>query len=315
MPFAVALVLVLVSVVADAQPAARRQLIGRVVDNAGRSIPGAFVTVRPSQPSGWLAELEAVSDGAGRFRFDDVPPGAYRVAGHLVGFQLGHSTVEVAADRDTEVSVVMVIGAVVDCVNSFPDPVRIRTRSGEPLPTAFLTVARAGHRPLSEIVLPTGSPGQCFAPATEDHVTLDVLGYGEHILKHAGVEPSKVAWQIAIQPSAASRVGRTTRASATGQVRGRVFDEYGASIPDVSVSFQSLDPRSGLTPFEAVADSRGRFDFIGVRPGTYRVTAKAVGFETTVMIQEVTAGVETEVTVVVRRKHHDEDSRVGYSRP
>jgi hypothetical protein len=101
---------------------------------------------------------------------------------------------------------------------------------------------------------------------------------------------------------AVHRVLKTTSPSATGHIRGRVFDEYGASIPDASVSFQPLDPRSGLAPFEAVADSRGRFDFIGVRPGTYRITAKVVGFETTVMTQEVPAGVETDVTVVVRRR-------------
>ena len=302
MGFAGALVLLLVSAVAEAQPATQRQLRGRVVDNAGLSIAGAFVTVRPSQQSIGLPELEAVSDDAGRFRFDDVPPGSYRVAGHLVGFQLSHSPVEVAADRDAEVSLVVLVGPILDCVNSFPYPVRIRTRSGEPLPTAFLTVTRAGHRPLSEVVPPTGSPGQCFAPATEDHVTLDVLGYGEHVLKRAGVDPKTVAWQIAIEPSAASRVGRTSRPDVTGQIRGRVFDEYGASISDASVSFEPVDPSSGLTPFGAVADARGRFDFIGVRPGIYRVTGKALGFETTVMVQEVLAGVDTEVTIVVRRR-------------
>src|SRR5687768_755405 len=120
-----------------------------------------------------------------------------------------------------------------------------------------------------------------------------LLSVAVEVLKHAGVEPI---------PSAASRVGRTIRAPATGQIRGRVFDEHGASIPDASVSFQPLDPRSGLTPFEAVADSRGRFDFSGVRPGTYRVACKALGYETTVITQEVVAGVETEVTVVVRRR-------------
>jgi len=307
MPFVVALVLLLVSLAAETQPAARRPLLGRVVDTAGQSIPGAFVTVRPSQQSTGLPELEAVSDDAGRFRFDEVPPGAYRVAAHLAGFQLSTSTVEVAADRDTEVSVVMLIGAIVDCDNPVPNPVRVRTRSGEPLPTAFLTVTGPGHRPLSLVAFPAGSPDQCVPLATEDRVTLDVLGYGEFILKDAGVEPKQVAWEITIEPSAASRVGRTARASASGQIRGRVFDEYGASIPDASVSFQPLDPRSGLTPFEAVADSRGRFDFLGVRPGTYRVTGKALGYEPTVITQEVAAGVETDVTVVVRR-------RVGYSR-
>jgi protocatechuate 3,4-dioxygenase beta subunit len=88
----------------------------------------------------------------------------------------------------------------------------------------------------------------------------------------------------------------------TAQVKGRVFDEYGASIPDASVLFEPLDPASGLTPFGTVTDSRGRFDFIGVHPGTYRVTGKALGFETAVFVQEVAAEEDNDVTVVVRRR-------------
>ena len=96
----------------------------------------------------------------------------------------------------------------------------------------------------------------------------------------------------------------------TTQLRGRVFDEFGASIPDASVSFEPLDPRPGLTAFAAVADSRGRFDFASVRPGTYRVICKALGFETTIVTYDVTAGVENDFTVVVRRRssfasHHN----------
>jgi len=87
---------------------------------------------------------------------------------------------------------------------------------------------------------------------------------------------------------------------ALGQVRGRVFDEYGGSIPDASVMFQPLDPRSGLTEFRGVADSRGRFDFEAVRTGTYRVTCRALGYETSVMVQDVRPGVQTEVTVTMR---------------
>jgi uncharacterized membrane protein len=138
-----------------------------------------------------------------------------------------------------------------------------------------------------------------------------LLSVAVEILKQAGVEPTKLAGQIAIEPALASRVDKT-RTAATGQIRGRVFDEYGASIPDASVSFQPVDPRSGLTSFEAIADSRGRFDFADVRPGTYRVTGKALGFETTVITQEVAAGVETEVTVVVRRR---EPRPAGITRP
>ena len=301
MPFVAALLVLLVSGAAETQSSARRQIVGRVVDSAGEPLPGVFVTVRPIQQNGWLPELEAVSDAVGRFRFDDVPPGTYRVAGHLPGFKLRYSTVEVAADRNSEVSVVMEVGQIAEC----PDtsyPARIRTRNAEHLPTAYLTVIRPGQRLLSYAVDATGSPEPCFVPLTQDEVTLDVLGYGEHTLKRAGLEPGKVSWQITIEASSASRIGRTSRAQATGHIRGRVFDEYGASIPNASVSFEPLDPSSGLTPFAAVADSRGRFDFIGVRPGTYRVTGKLTGFDTTVMIQEVVAGVETDVTVVVRRR-------------
>jgi len=89
-------------------------------------------------------------------------------------------------------------------------------------------------------------------------------------------------------------------AQAQGQVRGRVFDEYSGSIPDASVLFQPAEPRSGLTEFGAVADARGRFDFEGVRTGTYRVTCRALGYETTVAVHEVRPGVQTEVTLVMR---------------
>lgn len=295
-----ALALSLLSVGADAQPAAERRLIGRVVDQDGAGLRDSFVTLRPAQQAG-LPELETVVDDQGRFRFDAVPPGAYRVAGHLRGFQPSQSTVVVARDRDTEVTVVMSVEAVGRCPGPFPHAVSFRTGIGESLPIAFLTVGRPGRRPESVAVPPSGSP-QCFAPTAEDQVTLDVLGYGEHIIKRAGLDPRDIAWNITIEPSPASRLGRTSRSQVTGQVRGRVFDEQGASIPDASVSFQPVDPRAGLSPFEAVTDSRGRFDFIGVRPGAYRVTGKALGFETTVFTQEVIAGVETEVTVVVRRR-------------
>lgn len=97
-----------------------------------------------------------------------------------------------------------------------------------------------------------------------------------------------------------ARIVGTTVDVALGQVRGRVFDEYTGSIPDASVVFQPVDPRSGLTEFRAVADARGRFDFEGVRPGTYRVTCRARGYETTVAVHDVIPGVQTEVTLVMR---------------
>jgi hypothetical protein len=90
----------------------------------------------------------------------------------------------------------------------------------------------------------------------------------------------------------------------TGQVRGRVFDEYRASIPDASITIDPVDPGSPVAPFDTLADARGRFDFIGVPPGAYRLTVSARGYATTVEVHTIAAGVDNEVTVVVRRQTH-----------
>ncbi|MSO49824.1 MAG: carboxypeptidase regulatory-like domain-containing protein [Acidobacteria bacterium] len=296
---AIGLALLLVPAVAEAQ-ATRGQIAGRTIDESGAPIPGAFVTVRPSKPVAGHLELEVLSDESGRFRFDDIPSGPYRVATHLFGFHRTISNVEVPVALSADVSLVMTAAPTVECVKFFPATVEFRTRSGDQLPTAYLTVTGEGGRTLSYEVLPSGRPDPCFSPATADHVRLDVLGYGEHVLKRAGEDPAMLTSQVAIDPTAASQTSRTKPGLAQGQVRGRVFDVYGAAIPDASVVFQAVDPRSGLTMFRAVADARGRFDFEGVRTGTYRVTCRARGYETSVAVHEVRPGVQNEVTLIVR---------------
>ncbi len=296
---AVALVLFLVPTVAAAQSTGGR-IVGRTVDEAGATIRGALVTVRPSQPVAGRVELEALSDESGRYGFHDLAPGAYRVAAHMVGFHLIIANVEVPVARAADVSLAMVVAPVVECLPASRPTVEFRARSGDRLPPAYLTVSRVGGRARGYEVLPTGQPDPCFSAGAEDRVSLDVLGYGEHVLKRADVDPAMPTGPFAIDPTVASMAGRTKPGPAQGQVRGRVFDVYGASLPDATVVFQPVDPRSGLTEFGAVADARGRFDFEGVRTGTYRVTCRALGYEATVAVQEVRPGVQTDVTLIMR---------------
>jgi hypothetical protein len=296
---AVAIVLLLGGAGADAQDA-RAGITGRTVDESRSSIPGAFVTLRPSGPGAGGIELEVLSDESGGFRFDDLAPGGYRVAAHLAGRYPAVSTIEVAVARDAALALVLPVAPIDECPSTVTPAVEFKTRTKDQLPTAYLTVLREGGRARSYELLPTGRPDPCFSPTGADQVVLDVFGYGEHVLKRAGQDPGKVAWPGAIEPTPASIAGRTKPGEPQGQIRGRVFDVYGASIPDASVQFKPVDPRSGLTAFGAVADARGRFDFEGVRTGTYHVTCRALGYEITVAVHEVRPGVQTEVTLVVR---------------
>jgi hypothetical protein len=295
----VAIVLLLAPIGAQAQ-AARGQIAGRTVDESGAPIRDALVTLRPSKPAASSVELEVMSDDSGAFEFDRVPAGAYRVAAHLSGFYPPLSTIQVSAGRRVDVALVMAVAPIGDCEESSPVAIEFKTRTGDQLPEAYLTVARGRGRARSYGLLPNGRLEPCFSPAAQDTVTLDVLGYGEYRLKRAGEAIARLAKRIAIDPTTASRNGRTKPGPAQGQIRGRVFDVYGASIPDPTVLFQPVDPSSGLAAFGAQADARGRFDFAAVRTGTYRVTSRARGYETSVAVHEVKPGVENEVTLVLR---------------
>jgi hypothetical protein len=296
---AIAIALLLMPVVATAQ-GTRGQIVGRTIDEIDAPIPGVFVTVRPAGPAAGGVELEILSDADGRFRFDDIAAGTYRVAAHLFGFQLALSTVTIPMPTSADVSLVMAVAPIAECLPDFSSTVEFRARVGEQLPTSYLTVTREGRRARSYEVLTTGRPDGCFSPTTEDQVVLDVMGYGEHVIKRAGEDPAQVTWRVGIDPTVASRAGRTKPGPPQGQIRGRVFDVYGGSVSDATVLFQPVDPHSGLPTFQVVADARGRFDFEGVRTGTYRVTGRVRGYDTTVAVHEVRPNVQNEVTLIMR---------------
>lgn len=68
---------------AQTDPAALR---GVAVDTSGAALPGATVTLTPEDGSS-AAPLEQVTDGAGRFAFEDLAPGRYTVVLALEGFE------------------------------------------------------------------------------------------------------------------------------------------------------------------------------------------------------------------------------------
>ncbi len=65
----------------------------------------------------------------------------------------------------------------------------------------------------------------------------------------------------------------------TGVIQGSVADATGASLPGVTVEARNLDTNQGRTQ---VTETDGRFVFLQLAPGNYRVTCTLAGFATTV---------------------------------
>lgn len=80
---------------AAAQPGAR--IGGKVVDASGGVLPGVTVTARTEANAS--APATQVTDAAGAFAFQDLPPGTYTLAASLPGFEEKRQTIALAAGQ------------------------------------------------------------------------------------------------------------------------------------------------------------------------------------------------------------------------
>lgn len=92
---------------AVAGPALAAGVGGLVRDTSGAAVPGATVTLR--RPS-VAFERQTVTDAAGRFAFEAVPPGDYEIAAHLDGFNVTRLAL-VVADAPLAVDLVLEPGS------------------------------------------------------------------------------------------------------------------------------------------------------------------------------------------------------------
>ena len=63
----------------------------------------------------------------------------------------------------------------------------------------------------------------------------------------------------------------------TGVIQGAVSDSTGANLPGVTVEARNLDTNQGRTQ---VTESDGRFVFLQLAPGSYRLSFTLAGFAT-----------------------------------
>ena len=292
-----------------AVPAAAGRISGRVTaEGANTPIAGArvmlFPTGRPTGPFGMPPQL--VTDQNGRFVFEQVAAGNYRVEVQKAGF------VPLSNPPQPPPTITVAAGQSLDNVDfrlqrGGAITGRVLEANGEPMPDARIVAMRRAQ---------SSAPGRRFGPTpmqsgqqTNDLGEFRVSGLapGEYVI---AAMPGGAPFGVpAVAPTAAGTVRTTTATTfypgttdeAAAQpivivsgaevgnivftmqtapvfsVSGIVVDESGSPIARAMVTLRG-DPRSGIAMFIGFAGSAqslddGRFVIGEVPSGSYRVTA------------------------------------------
>ncbi|MGM0554820.1 MAG: carboxypeptidase regulatory-like domain-containing protein [Myxococcota bacterium] len=231
--------------VIDLDPSAL--LTGEVVDEEGEPL-SAELNLR----GGSMARSRTITaNERGKFVFRDISPGTYVLEARAQGYRTELiEDLEVADDQPTERNVVMkpasgIFGQVL-------------TPEGEAAPNAFVYVMPDQGR---RRVLRTGDDGRFEWPdAPRPSYTATAIS------RHYGDSESQ-----RIRPGEEARL----TLGGSGSVSGRVVGPNGNPVQSFSVGVESFEV-DGIRPYrpasvgvKEVNDSRGRFRFDSLRPGTY----------------------------------------------
>jgi hypothetical protein len=151
--------LALAALLALASPAVAQNLTsgsidGIVSDETGGSLPG--VTVTATSRALQVPQITAVTDGQGRYRLIDLPPGTYQLRFELSGFQpLVRENLQLNAGFAARVSVALKIGSLEETITvSGASPVvdLTNTRGGRNVPTDLISIALPGNKNMADLI-------------------------------------------------------------------------------------------------------------------------------------------------------------------
>jgi hypothetical protein len=290
------------------------RIAGRVTaDGSNAPIGGARIVLLPARPpSGPIAQggmwrpLQTQTGDDGRFVFDKVEPGTYRLDVQKTGFaplaEPGRApTAAVSAGRTTDVALTLQKGGVIAG--------KLLDAQGEPLPDVRMMAMRYLNRPagmaqpgasatflvpapgnaqqqtndLGEFRIAGLAPGEYYVaampgggmmfggPATTPPATgkANTTTYYPGTNDQAAAQPIKVAAGETVYNIVFSMQ------SAPGfRIAGRVVDENGAGVPGAMVMLVPNRPSGFMgPPGHATAGEDGRFTFTDVPSATYHINA------------------------------------------
>ena len=227
---------------------------GVVTEQAsGLPIPGAIVV---------CAGQSDVTDTFGAYRIDNIAPGTYLLQASSSGYQTTSVYVIITSGQTATADIALPLiptitgniqGVVTDAATSNPLPLATVYCAGQTVHTDA-----NGRYTFSNL-----APGSYTVEAHKD-------GYNSGGLNVNVIAGQTVTANIAL-----------TAIVTTGEIRGRVRDESGTPVPDVTVTMDAI---------VTTTDANGAYVFLNVPAGTHTITLQKSGYESQTITVTVIAG-------------------------
>jgi hypothetical protein len=141
---ALALLVLIVPFVGNAQPSARNSISGLVQDQAGAAISGAIVEI----VAGTVTQPSTTTDRSGSFRFNRLPSGKYQLKVRSEGFEVATVEVTVESQPQPPLQIVMAIASLHQETTVTSEPATINTEATDNKDTVALSEQSLSNLPV-----------------------------------------------------------------------------------------------------------------------------------------------------------------------